>query len=74
MTNREYIISQLSDKDCVDDDGASYESMIYYSIACPYFTGDDRGFCMSDLEDIKDCDMDLCFRCKENWLDSEVKE
>lgn len=74
MTNREYIISQLSDKDCIDDGGASYESMIYYSIAYPYFIGDDRGFCMSDLEDIKDCDRDLCFRCKENWLDSEVQE
>lgn len=27
MTNREHIISQLSDKDCVDDGGASYESI-----------------------------------------------
>lgn len=72
MTNREHIISQLSDKDCVDDDGASYESMIYYSIACPYFIGDDRAFCVR--EDIKENDRDMCFRCKENWLNSEVQE
>lgn len=74
MTNREYIIAQLSGEDCIDDNGESYESMIYHSIACPYFTGDDRAFCVSDLDDIKDFDRDLCFRCKENWLNSEVQE
>lgn len=72
MTNREHIISQLSDKDCVDDGGASYESMIYYSIACPYFTGDERAFCVR--EDIKENDQSMCFKCKENWLNSEVQE
>lgn len=36
MTNREYIIAQLSDKACIDDNGASYESMVCNSIACPY--------------------------------------
>lgn len=72
MTNREYIITQLSDKDCIDDNGASYESMVFNSIACPYFTGDERAFCVR--EDIKENDMDLCFKCKENWLNSEVQE
>ena len=72
MTNREYIISQLSDKDCIDDDGASYESMVCNSIACPYFTGDERAFCL--YEDVKENDYDTCFKCKENWLNSEVQE
>ena len=51
MTNIEYIITQLSDKDCIDDNGASYESMVCNSIACPYFTGDERAFCL--YEDVK---------------------
>lgn len=72
MTNREYIISQLSDKDCIDDNGASYESTVCNSIACPYFTGDERALCL--YEDVKENDYDTCFKCKENWLNSEVKE
>lgn len=72
MTNREYIITQLSDKDCIDDNGASYESMVCNSIACPYFTGDERAFCL--YEDVKENDYDTCFKCKENWLNSEVQE
>ena len=72
MTNREYIISLLSDEDCVDDDGASYESMVCNSIACPYFTGDERAFCMK--KDVKEDDYRMCFECKENWLNSEVQE
>lgn len=72
MTNREYIISQLSDKDCIDDNGASYESMVCNSIACPYFTGDERALCL--YEDVKENDYDTCFKCKENWLNSEVSE
>lgn len=71
MTNREYIIYQLSDKDCVDDNGASYESMVCNSIACPYFTGDERAFCVD--KDGKEIDC-TCFECKENWLNSEVSE
>lgn len=72
MTNREYIIAQLSGEDCIDDNGASYESMVCNSIACPYFTGDERAFCM--YEDVKENDYDTCFKCKENWLNSEVSE
>lgn len=71
MTNREYIIAQLSDKDCIDD-GASYESMVCNSIACPYFIGDERAFCL--YEDVKENYLDTCFKCKENWLNSEVQE
>ena len=72
MTNREYIIAQLSGKDCIDDNGVSYESMVCNSIACPYFTGDERAFCL--YEDVKENDYDTCFKCKENWLNSEVQE
>ena len=72
MTNREYIIAQLSNQDCIDDNGASYESMVCNSIACPYFTGDERAFCL--YEDVKENDYDTCFKCKENWLNSEVSE
>lgn len=72
MTNREYIIAQLSGEDCIDDNGASYESMVCNSIACPYFTGDERAFCL--YEDVKENDYDTCFKCKENWLNSEVQE
>lgn len=72
MTNREYIIAQLSNQDCIDDNGASYESMVCNSIACPYFTGDERAFCF--YEDVEENDYDTCFKCKENWLNSEVSE
>lgn len=72
MTNREYIIAQLSGEDCIDDNGTSYESMVCNSIACPYFTGDERAFCL--YEDVKENDYDTCFECKENWLNSEVSE
>lgn len=72
MTNREYIIAQLSGEDYIDDNGASYESMVCNSIACPYFTGDERAFCL--YEDVKENDYDTCFKCKENWLNSEVSE
>lgn len=72
MTNREYIIALLSDEDFIDDDGASYESMIYYSIACPYFMGDERCFCRD--RHINEIDREMCFKCKEDWLNSEVQE
>lgn len=37
-----------------------------------YFTGDERAFCL--YEDVKENDYDTCFKCKENWLNSEVSE
>lgn len=72
MTNREYIIAQLSSKDFIDDDGASYESVVGDMIACPYYCGDERALC-NDVS-IDKVDRDMCFKCKENWLDSEVSE
>lgn len=71
MTNREYIIALLNDKYCIDDDGASYESVVCDSINCPYFTGDERAICMREDKPIDD---QMCFECKENWLNSEVQE
>nr|DAW62064.1 MAG TPA: hypothetical protein [Caudoviricetes sp.] len=71
MTNREYIIAQLSNKYFIDDDGASYESVVGDMIACPCFTGDERALCINENGEEIDC---TCFKCKENWLDSEVSE
>lgn len=72
MTNREYLIAQLSDENFIDDSGASYEATIYYSIACPYFTGDERALCYK--HGCTDLNRDECFMCKEKWLNSEVDE
>lgn len=78
MTNREYMINLLldglewQDKEFervnIDDGGASYEAMVYYNIHCPYVYNDERALCGNKV------DRDTCFRCKEQWLDSEVDE
>lgn len=69
MTNREYLINQLQDDNFIDDSGASYETTIHYNIACPYFAGDERALCNN-----KKITREMCFQCKEQWLDSEVGE
>lgn len=81
MTNREYIINLLldglewQDKELervdIDDDGASYESIVYYNIDCPYTCKDIRALCGDDFSK---ANYDVCFRCKERWLNSEVDE
>nr|DAY93995.1 MAG TPA: hypothetical protein [Caudoviricetes sp.] len=71
MTNREYIIAQLSNKGFIDDNGASYESAVGDMIACPYYCGDERALCVN--KEGKEIDR-TCFECKENWLNSEVSE
>lgn len=70
MTNREYMAHQLSDPDWIDDGGASYESMVYYNIDCPYFCGDERRHCGEDKEPSRK----LCSQCKLEWLEAEVDE
>lgn len=45
MTNREYLIKQLSDENFIDDGGASYEATIFYHIACPYHCGNREALC-----------------------------
>ena len=72
MTNREYIIAQLSNKYFIVDDGVSYESVVGDMIACPYYSGDKRALC-NDVS-IDKVDRDMRFRCKEKWLNSEVSE
>ena len=70
ITNRQYLIEQLEDPDFIDDGGASYEATIYYNITCPYFCSDERALCYGKA--IENVDREMCFRCKEKWLDSEI--
>lgn len=69
MTNREYMISLLSNPGFADNGGASYEAMVYYNVACPYAFGDKRAVCAKEP-----IDRENCYACKEAWLDSEVDE
>lgn len=69
MTNREYMIELLSNENFVDDGGASYEAMLYYNVACPYFDGDKRAYCHDG-----EMNRGNCFMCKNEWLDLEVDE
>lgn len=68
MKNREYLINQLKDENFIDDSGASYEATIYYNIACPYICVDKRSMCYGQ----KQVTREMCFKCKEKWLNSEV--
>lgn len=70
MTNREYMAKQLSDPDFIDDGGASYESMVLYNIACPYFHGDTRSHCKGQIRTTQN----MCTECKLEWLEMEVDE
>ena len=69
MTNREYMIAMLSDASFIDDGYAAYEAMIHYNISCPYYCGDSRCHCKG-----KEITREICYFCKEEWLDSEVDE
>lgn len=68
ITNRQYLIEQLTDANFIDDGGASYEATIYNNIACPYFYNDERALCYEKDE----ANREMCFECKEKWLDSEI--
>ena len=70
MKNKDYLIRQLENENFVDDGGASYESLIYYHIDCPYFNGDERALCHKK----SDISRNLCFECKQKWLNDEVDE
>lgn len=79
MTNREYMINLLLDglewqdkefeRVSIDDGCASYEAMVYYNIRCPYVYSDKRALCDNK---VGKANRETCFRCKEQWLDSEV--
>lgn len=79
MTNRAYIINLLLDgleneKDferiSIDDGFASYEAMVHYSIACPYYEDDERCHCEKEEAMTRE----ICYGCKEEWLNSEVEQ
>lgn len=70
ITNRQYLIEQLEDANFIDDGGASYEATIYNNIACPYIYGDERALCYG--KEIDKVNREMCFKCKEKWLDSEI--
>ena len=69
MTNREYIARLLVEPDWIDDDEASYVSMVEYNIECPYLVGDKRSFC-NGSEGLPTRKM--CGECKMEWLEAEV--
>lgn len=78
MTNRQYIINLLLDgleneadfeRVSIDDGFASYEAMVYYSIACPYYVRDEKCHCNS-----YELQRKACYDCKEEWLNSEVEQ
>lgn len=73
MTNRQYIIELLSNESCIDDDGKSYEAMIYHRINCPYYRDDKRCHC-KDLDTWEFVARSMCFECKQEWLESEVED
>jgi hypothetical protein len=70
MTNRELMTMLLKSEITIDDDGASYEAMIYYNVACPYHGGDKRALCNAE----NNITRELCVKCKAIWLDAEVDE
>ena len=73
MTNREYLIEQLNDNNFIDDSGASYEATIFYNIACAYICDCEERLCKS-LEAYESPTREMCFECKEKWLDSYVDQ
>ena len=73
MINREYLIEQLNNNNFIDDSGASYEATIFYNIACPYICGCEKRLCKS-LKAYESPTRDMCFECKEKWLDSYVDQ
>jgi hypothetical protein len=72
MTNRELMMLILKGE--ADDDGASFESMANYNIACPYNEGDKRAECYGKETEINDDLFGICTKCKMKWLESEVDE
>lgn len=73
MTNREYLIKQLSDENFIDDGGASYEATIFYHIACPYHCGNREALC-KDINGPTIIKRETCSECKNKWLDKDIDE
>ena len=47
----------------------SLENRLSINIRCPYFDGNKRALCHK-----KEPNRDLCFECKQKWLDGEVEQ
>ena len=69
MTNQEYLIIALNNE--IDDDGAAWEAVIHYNIACPYTLGDKRALCRSHTTQMS---RETCVQCKEAWLNAQMDE
>lgn len=77
MTNRELIIKALQSlpedaEDAFDDSGATTESVIAYSIACPHTVSETPRPC--DGLDYPWNTLDVCGPCIQEWLEKEVSE
>lgn len=68
ITNREYIIKALQNPNSDESD----KDIIYHNICCSYGLLDERGECYGKSWD--EINPEMCVRCKEKWLDSEVEE
>ena len=68
MTNREMLLNALLDR---NDDWGRTESDIAYHIACPYST--EKGHPCEDKE-YPWSTLNVCGKCKMEWLDKEVSE
>lgn len=65
-TNLDYIIDALTGK--IDDGGISFESVVYYYIDCPHYSGEPNLPCDNP---IAEPNPELCTPCKIEWLYSE---
>lgn len=70
MTNREYMIVLLSNKDFIGEDNEKYKKMVRENIDCPYHGEGTMALCMGGYI----INNETCFKCKNQWLDSEVDE
>lgn len=66
-SNWDYIKAAIDGE--IDDGGASAESTIFYSIACPYYCGDKKAYC----RDTDEPSRDMCVACKAEWLEAEYE-
>lgn len=74
MTNREHIIELLTEllqvKDATSEKYEEYEKWLYLYLICPHTTDDDRRMC----KELGFHYTQLCTKCKNKWLDSEVED
>ena len=69
ITNRKQLIAALLDKDG-EQEGTF--GMILDHVDCPYTSRERRGHC--DKANYHNVTDEMCFECREAWLDKEVNE